>query len=66
MKNKDLFLKAIETLFCSFGSEPPSEVIWGANDLLKWYEAEYNVKLNIEFDEDCENYEEVINIIKNN
>jgi hypothetical protein len=66
MKNKDLFLAAIDTLFWSFGSEPPAEVIWGANELLDWYEKEYNVVLNIRFDEDCENYNEVIEVIKNN
>ena len=66
MKNKDLFLEAINTLFWSFGSEPPAEVIWGANELLDWYEKEYNVVLNVRFDEDCENYNEVIEVIKNN
>jgi len=66
MKNKDLFLQSIDTLFWSFGSEPPAEVIWGANELLDWYEKEYNVQLNIRFDEDCENYNEVIETIKNN
>jgi len=65
MKRKDLFLKAINTLFWSFGSEPPAEVIWGSNELLDWYECEYNVKLGIRFDENCENYEEVISIIMN-
>jgi hypothetical protein len=66
MKNKDLFLAALDTLYWSWGSEAPAEVTWGANELLDWYEAEYNVELNIRFDEDCVNYKDVIEAIKNN
>jgi hypothetical protein len=66
MKNKDLFLKAIDTLYWSWGSEAPPEVSWGCNELLEWYEAEYNVVLGVRFEEDCQNYEEVIEAIKNN
>ena len=40
MKEKDLFIKAIGTLFFSWGSEAPAEVFWGANDLLDWFEKE--------------------------
>ena len=70
MKNKELFINALSTLFYSWGSDTPSEVIWGGNDLLDWYEKEYNIKLNIRFTEDqnycgCSNYEEVIQAITN-
>lgn len=70
MKNKELFTEALSTLFHSWGCDTPSEVIWGANELLKWYEAEYDVKLNIEFEQDqgscgCSNYAEVIEVIEN-
>jgi hypothetical protein len=66
MKQKDIFISALDTLFWSWGSEPPAEVYWGANELLDWYEAEYNVILGIRFDEENENYEEVIEAIRNN
>lgn len=55
MQQKQLFLKSLSTLFHSWGSDTPPEVTWGANELLDWYEAEYNVKLNIRF---CESYQE--------
>lgn len=68
MKNKELFIEALSTLFWSSGCDPGSEVIWAGNDLLKWYEAEYDVKLNIRFDENngenAYNYNEVIEAIK--
>jgi hypothetical protein len=64
MKNKNLFINALNTLFWSFGSEPPEEVIWGANELLNWFEIEYNVKLQNRFTEDPftmeDNFEKVI------
>lgn len=51
MKNKELFLKAVSTLLYSWGGDTPPEATWGLNDLLKWYEAEYNVKLGVKFTE---------------
>jgi hypothetical protein len=66
MKDKDLFIKAIGTLFFSWGSEAPSEVFWGANDLLEWFEKEHNVQLGIRFDEENpDNYNDVIDAIRN-
>ncbi len=70
MKEKEVFIKALGTLFFSWGSDTPSEVFWGANELLEWFEKEYNVQLNIRFDEDLSfnggsNYDDVINAIKN-
>ena len=68
MKNKELFIKSLRTLFWSGGSDPYAETIWGCNDLLEWYEVEYDVKLNIRFDERNDqngyDYEEVIEAIK--
>ncbi len=62
MKNKELFIKALSTLFFSFGSNAPSEVFWGANEMLDWYEAEYNITLGIRFeDSNGEDIEEVSN-----
>lgn len=68
MKEKELFLEALSTLFWSWGSEPPAEVIWGANELIDWYEKEYNVKINERFTEDidllAEQYDKVIKELK--
>ena len=69
MKEKELFIKALNTLFWSFGSEPPAEVVWGANDLLEWVEVEYGVKLKNRFSEDLDtmgdDFEAVIEEIEN-
>lgn len=65
MKEKELFIRALNTLFNSWGSDAPAEAIWAANDLLKWYEKEFDVTLNITFEEDISNYEEVIDKLRN-
>jgi hypothetical protein len=69
MKNKEEFISAISSLFYDWGSDTPDEVFWGCNELLDWYEKEYNVQLNIRFERDDDyecNYEDVIQAIKNN
>jgi hypothetical protein len=70
MKNKELFIKALNTLLWSWGSDAPAEVVWGANELLEWYETEYNVALNARLNEDpmkIENsYKKVVQSINNN
>ena len=53
-------------MFFSWGGDTPPEVFWGANELLDWYEKEFNVELGIRFDEENSNYDEVIEAIKNN
>ena len=58
MKEKDLFIKSIETLLNSWGSDTPDEVIWGLNEMLDWFEKEYNVQLNIRFMESREMFDE--------
>jgi hypothetical protein len=67
--NLELFINALNTLFHAWGSEAPSEVIWGANELLDWYEKEFNVNLNIRFNEEhIDNdfdFNEVIDAIRN-
>lgn len=60
MKQKKLFLAAINTLLASWGGEAPPEVFWGLNDLLLWYSEEYQLGPLIPFDEDCSNIEEVL------
>ena len=68
MKEKELFLKALNCLFFSWGSDTPQEVIWGGNDLLIWFEKEYQIELGIRFKEDEKtyelNFEQVIEKIK--
>jgi hypothetical protein len=67
MKNKELFISALSTLFHSWGGDTPAEAYWGCNELLDWYEAEFNVVLDIRFDEEDyeSNFEEVIEAIRN-
>ena len=65
MRNKEIFIEALSTLFFSWGSDTPAEVFWGCNELLDWYEKEYNVTLGIRFDEENNNFDEVINVIEN-
>lgn len=68
MKDKELFIKSLSTLFFSWGSDTPDEVFWGANELLTWFESEYNVTLGIEFERDEQtwetNYDDVIAAIR--
>jgi hypothetical protein len=61
--NIEKFINSINTLFFSWGSDTPTEVYWGVNELLDWYEKEFNIELGIRFDRD--NYEEVIEAIRN-
>jgi hypothetical protein len=68
LKNKEAFVNSLSTLFFSWGSDTPQEIIWGANELLNWFESEYNVALNIRFKESpiagCDNYDDVIETIR--
>lgn len=70
VNQKEKLIKALGTLFFSWGSDTPDEVYWGANELLDWYESEFNIKLNIRFERDevtfDTNYDDVIEAIKNN
>lgn len=70
MKKKDLFINALSTLFYSWGGDTPPEAFWAGNELLEWYEAEYGVKLGIEFDElyknDSDKFDDVIDAIRKN
>ncbi len=64
LKDKGKFIKALNTLFFAWGGDTPEEVYWGANELLDWYESEFNTKLGIRFDYENLNFDDVINIIK--
>ena len=68
MKNKKLFISALESLFFSWGGDPSPEVVWTGNEFLDWLESEYAVNLNIRFDEEAYdnayNYNEVIQQIE--
>lgn len=71
MIEKELFIKALRTIFFSWGMDTPVEVFWGCNELLDWYEKEYNISLGIRFDEENgysngdDNFEDVIEAIRN-
>jgi hypothetical protein len=74
MKQKQLFIKALNTLFFSGGGDPQPETYWGCNELLDWYEKEYGVTLGVRFDEESpdgphafgyDGFDEVIEKIKN-
>lgn len=54
MKDIDKFLRFLGTMFWSYGSEPPCEVIWAANELLLWVESEFGVTLELRFTEDLD------------
>lgn len=64
MKEKELFINALETLFWS----GPAEAVWAGNDLIEWYEKEYSVTVDNRFTEDldtiAEQYEKVIAELK--
>lgn len=64
MKEKEIFIKALSGLFFAWGGDTPPEVFWGCNDLLDWYEKEYGVSLNIRFNEEESNFDDVVNAIK--
>ena len=64
VKEKEMLEKALDTLFFSWGSDAPEEVYWGANELLDWFEKEFDVSLGIRFDEETFNYDDVIEAIK--
>jgi hypothetical protein len=69
VNQKEMLIKSLGTLFHSWGSDTPDEVFWGANELLDWYEKEFNLQLNIRFERDettwDTNYEDVIEAIRN-
>lgn len=66
--NKELFIKALNTLFYSWGSDTPPEAYWAGNEFLDYFEAVNNTKLEIRFDGGYDdgdgwiesNYDEVI------
>jgi len=52
MKNKDLFIKALNTMLYSWGGDPPPEVHWALKGFVDFYEAETGKQLNLpEYDE---------------
>ncbi len=70
VNKKEKLIKALGTLFFSWGSDTPDEVFWGANELLDWYESEFGIILNIRFERDVStfetNYDDVIEAIESN
>lgn len=58
------FEAAVNTLFWSWGSTPPVEVVWGMNEMIDWIEWEFDVNIIGRFHEDVSNFEEVMKEIK--
>lgn len=48
---KVLFVKALKTLFYSWGSDTPSEAIWAANEFLDYFEKVNGITLSGRFEE---------------
>lgn len=65
-ETEELFIKALKTLFFSWGGDTPAEAYWTANELLDYYESQNNVKLGIRFTtETGEEFDDVVNAIRN-
>lgn len=60
MCNFKLLEKAFSTLLYSWGGNTPSEAIWAFNELLKFVEKEYNINIVEFLNEDCSNYDTII------
>ena len=69
VNQKEMLVESLGTLFFSWGGDTPDEVFWGANELLDWYEKEFNLSLGIRFERDEQtfdtNYGDVIEAIRN-
>ncbi len=64
--HKKDFIKALNTLFYSWGGDTPPEVFWGTNELLDWYEKVFQVDLGNRFDEenfDDDNFGNFVKVI---
>ena len=71
VEHKEMLIKALSTLFFSWGGDTPSESFWAGNELLEWFEAQFQLQLNERFDEAAmheghdDNFEVVIEAIRN-
>lgn len=68
VEHKDILIKALNTLMYSWGGDTPPEAVWAGNELLEWFEAQFQIQLNERFDEDNgngDNFEAVIEAIRN-
>jgi hypothetical protein len=51
MKNLELFITALQTMFYSWGGDPAPEVYWAGSDYLIWIKKEFDIELESDFDE---------------
>ena len=63
ISQKEMFVKSLDTFFWSWCSDTPTEVLWGANELLDWYEKEFNLSLGIRFERDEKTYDTNYNAV---
>lgn len=47
-----LFIKACKTLLYSWGGDTPAEVIWGLNEMLRYFEEVNKIEIPGDFQED--------------
>jgi len=71
MKQKELFLEGFTTILCAWGGDTPNEAIRAGNELIDWYEAEYNVDIGerlqeMSYDNDESNVDAVVDAITAN
>lgn len=64
MKRKDLFIQALDTFVSSWGGDTPPEACWGLNELIEWYEAEYDVNIGVYIGEEEDAWEKLEEIKK--
>lgn len=66
MRNKELFLRALNTMLYSWGGDPPPEVHWALDEFRQFYEAETGHQLDLpEYDEEGDWAAAVISAIEN-
>ena len=66
MRNKDLFVKALEGLIGYPGGDPAPEIYWSLSEFVDFYEAETGHQLNLpEYNETGEWADAVLTAIRN-
>jgi len=66
MRNKELFLEALNTMMYSWGSDPPAEVHWALDTFLRFYQYETGHFLDVpEYDEEGTWADAVLTAIRN-
>jgi hypothetical protein len=62
---RELFIKALNTMLYSWGSDTPSEAIWAFNEFMDFYEAQTGEVIGRIHSEDPDEYHEELEMIMN-